>query len=159
LYGLALALLPAIASPARATAAFLEYVALAIHDHVVHTYGGLPRGIPAAGGVAPWPIRRACDFIEANLADDPSIVAVSRECGISASYFARAFRASLGMTPHQWITKRRIARAKLLMSQSTETLAEISLVCGFFDQSHLGRQFLKEEGLSPAQWRRRQGLG
>jgi AraC-like DNA-binding protein len=158
LYGLALAVFPTIADPARATTAFLEYVALAVHDHVVHTYGGVPRGVRTAGGLAPWQIRRVCDFIEANLAGDPSIVALSQECGISASYFARAFRVSLGMTPHQWITKRRIARAKLLMSQSTETLAEISLTCGFFDQSHLGRHFLKEEGLSPAQWRRRHGV-
>jgi AraC-like DNA-binding protein len=156
LYGLALALLPAIADPVRATTAFLEYVALAVHDHVIHTYGGVPRGIRTASGLAPWQVGRVCDFIEANLAGDPSIVALSQECGISASYFARAFRASFGMAPHQWITKRRIARAKLLMRQSTESLAEISLVCGFFDQSHLGRLFLREEGLSPAQWRRRQ---
>jgi AraC-like DNA-binding protein len=157
LYGLALAVLPAIAEPAWATSAFLEYMALALHDHVVHTYGGLPRGLRAAGGLAPRQIRRACDFIEANLAGDPSVVALSRECGISASHFARAFRASFGMTPHQWITKRRVARAKSLMSQSPENLAEISLACGFFDQSHLGRHFRREEGLSPAQWRRRQG--
>lgn len=157
LYGLALAILPVVMDPTRATAAFLEYAALAVHDHLIHTYGGLPRGIQAVGGLAPWQIRRACDFIEANLAGDPSIVALSQECGISASHFARAFRVSLGMTPHQWITKRRIARAKSLMSQSAATLAEISLVCGFFDQSHLGRHFLKEEGLSPALWRRRQG--
>lgn len=158
LYGLALALVPAIADPARATTAFLEYVALAVHDHVIHTYGGVPRGLRTTSGLAPWQIRRVCDFIDANLAGDPSIVALSRECGISASHFARAFRASFGMAPHQWVTKRRIARAKLLMGQSTESLAEISLVCGFFDQSHLGRHFLKEEGLSPAQWRRRQGV-
>jgi AraC family transcriptional regulator len=158
LYHLALTLLPAIVDSTRVTTAFVEYMALALHDHVIHTYGGLPRGLRATGGLAPWQIRRACDFIEANLAGDPAIAALSRECGISANYFARAFRASLGMTPHQWITKRRIERAKLLMTHSTDSLAEISLICGFVDQSHLGRQFVREEGISPAQWRRRQGV-
>jgi AraC-like DNA-binding protein len=157
LYRLALTMLPAIIDSMQVTTAFVEYMALALHDHVIHTYGGLPRGIRVTGGLAPWQIRRACDFIEANLAEDPSIAVLSQDCGISASYFARAFRISLGMTPHQWITKRRIERAKLLMSQSSESLAEISLSCGFVDQSHLGRHFLKEEGLSPARWRRRQG--
>jgi AraC family transcriptional regulator len=155
LYGLALAILPAIANPAQATSAFVEYVALALHDHVIHAYGGLSRGMQIKGGLAPWQIRRACDYIEANLANDPSIAALSQECGISASYFAHAFRASIGMTPHQWMTKRRIQRAKLILSQTTQSLAEISLICGFVDQSHLGRHFLKHEGISPARWRRR----
>jgi AraC-like DNA-binding protein len=158
LYRLALTILPAILDSTLVTTAFVEYIALALHDHVIHAYGRLPRGIRVTGGLAPWQIRRACDVIEANLAGDPSLAVLSRECGISASYFARAFRISLGMTPHQWMTKRRIERAKSLMAQSTESLAEISVLCGFVDQSHLGRHFVKEEGISPAQWRRRQGV-
>ncbi|MBR1220647.1 helix-turn-helix transcriptional regulator [Bradyrhizobium sp. U87765 SZCCT0131] len=155
LYHLALTIGPAILNEVQVTTAFMEYIALAVHDHVIYTYGNFQRGARATGGLAPWQARRACDFIEAKLADDPSISELSRECGISASYFARAFRATLGMTPHQWITRRRIERAKSLMAQSVESLAEIAVMCGFVDQSHLGRHFLRLEGVSPAQWRRR----
>jgi AraC-like DNA-binding protein len=156
LFRFALTMLPAIANSTQVTTAFVEYMALALHEHIIYTYGGLPEGNRTVGGLAPWQIRRARDFIEANLTRDPSIIALSRQCEISPGYFARAFRVSLGMRPHQWITKRRIARAKSLMTQSTESLAEISLMCGFVDQSHLGRHFLREVGISPAQWRRRQ---
>jgi AraC family transcriptional regulator len=159
LYHLALIVRPAILNSVQVTTAFVEYIALALHDHVVYSYGGLQRGVHATGGLAPWQIRRACDFIEANLAEDPSIAVLSQECGISASYFARAFRVSLGMTPHQWITRRRIEHAKSLMAQSAESLAQISVMCGFVDQSHLGRHFLRQEGVSPAQWRRQRQVG
>jgi AraC-like DNA-binding protein len=159
LYHLAQTILPAVLNSAHVTAAFVEYVALALHDHVIHTYGGVEGGASAVGGLAPWQIRRACDMVEADLASDLSIVTLSRECGLSASYFARAFRISLGMTPHQWITRRRIERAKSLMARTAENLSQISLTCGFVDQSHLGRVFLNQEGISPAQWRRRRRIG
>jgi AraC family transcriptional regulator len=155
LYRLALLVWPAILNSAQVTTAFIEYIALALHDHIIYTYGDPQRGVRTTAGLAPWQIRRACDFIEANLGDDPSIAVLSKECGMSASYFARAFRVSLGMTPHQWITRRRIERAKSLLTQTAESLAEISTLCGFVDQSHLGRHFLRLEGISPGQWRRR----
>lgn len=154
LYRLALTILPVIQNAAGVTTAFLEYLSLALCEHVIYTYGGASRGARATGGLSPWQIRRACDFIEAHLTGDPTIATLSHECGISTSHFARAFRASLGMTPHSWITKRRLSRAKSMMIEGPESLAEIAIQCGFVDQSHLGRQFLKEEGQSPAQWRR-----
>jgi AraC family transcriptional regulator len=156
LYGFALTMLPAIANPTQVSIAFVEYMALALHEHVIRRYGGLPEKNRAVGGLAPWQIRRVREFIDTHLTGDPSIAELSRECEISAGYFARAFRLSLGITPHQWITKKRISRAKSLMTKSDESLAEISLMCGFVDQSHFGRHFLTEEGISPGRWRRRQ---
>ncbi|WP_419758842.1 helix-turn-helix domain-containing protein [Acidisoma sp.] len=58
------------------------------------------------------------------------------------------------MTPHQWIIQRRISRAKSLMRETNMSLVEISLSCGFVDQSHLGRHFTRVVGATPAQWRR-----
>ena len=156
LYRLAQAMLPAIINAQQVTTAFVEYLALAFHAHVIYQYGGVPRGGSAKGGPAPWQIRRSCELIDANLAGDPSIAMLSAECGLSSSHFARAFRASLSMTPHQWILKRRVERARTLLAQTDTGLAEIALMCGFSDQSHLGRVFLRETGISPAEWRRRQ---
>lgn len=156
LYRLAQAMLPAIINAEQVTITFVEHLALAFHTHVIYKYGGVPRGSSAKGGLAPWQIRRSCELIEANLADDPSIAMLSAECGLSASHFVRAFRASLSMAPHQWILKRRVERARTLLTQTDTGLAEISLMCGFYDQSHLGRIFRRETGISPTEWRRRQ---
>ena len=154
LHRLALTLLPAIENSCEVTTAFVEYIGLAFHDHVIYTYGGIPRGLRPSGGLSPWQIRRAHEFIEEHLAGDPSITAMAAECGISTSYFTRAFRASTRMTPHQWIIQRRISRAKSLMRESNMSLVEISLSCGFVDQSHFGRHFTRVVGATPGQWRR-----
>ncbi len=155
LFHLAKMLVPVLDEPLTATSAFVEYVALAFHEHVITKYGGLPvNGRKSVGGLAPWQIRRACDFIEAHLDADPSISHLSRECRVSAGYFSRAFRATVGMAPHQWIIKRRVERAKSVMISSQRSLAEIASMCGFADQSHFGRVFAFEVGMSPAKWRR-----
>ncbi|MCB8879633.1 helix-turn-helix transcriptional regulator [Acidisoma cellulosilytica] len=154
LHRLAQVLLPAIENSTEVTTAFVEYIALATFDHIIYTYGGSPRGNQISGGLSPWQLRRVCDFIEDHLSDDPSIVAMASECGLSMGYFSRAFRSSTGMTPHQWIIHRRITRAKSLIPDPSLTLAEVAILCGFVDQSHLGRSFVRATGVTPAQWRR-----
>jgi AraC family transcriptional regulator len=155
LFHMAKMLVPVLDSPRTASAAFIEYVALAFHAHVISKYGRAPVSERrAGGGLAPWQIRRACDYIEAQLEGDPSIASLSRECQVSASYFARAFRITVGMAPHQWVMKRRTERAKALMISSEHSLAQIASMCGFVDQSHFSRVFAREAGVRPARWRR-----
>jgi AraC-like DNA-binding protein len=84
-----------------------------------------------------------------------SIARIADECGLSASYFVRAFRETTGMPPYKWLTALRIEKVKALLATSSEPLNEIALACGFADQSHMGRAFLKHTGLAPGQWRRR----
>jgi AraC-like DNA-binding protein len=154
MYGLALSLLPALENPASTSALFLDSIALAFHAHVIHAYGGvLGHGDCALAGLAPWQLRRAHAFIEAHLDGNPSIADLARECRLSASHFARAFRQATGMPPHRWLTKRRIERAKGLLLEGGLDLAQIALACGFVDQSHLTRVFARHEGHSPGKWR------
>lgn len=154
LFHLGSMLVPVLEDVHRAGSAFVEYVALAFYEHIVATYGSTRVTERQIGGLAPWQIRRACDFIEAELHSDPSIARLSKECNLSQSYFTRAFRKSVGMAPHQWILKQRILRAKELLLSSEHSIAEIAVQCGFVDQSHLGRVFSREFSMSPAKWRR-----
>ncbi|MCO7593806.1 MULTISPECIES: helix-turn-helix domain-containing protein [Pseudomonas] len=78
---------------------------------------------------------------------------------MSRSYFTRAFKRSTGLSPHEWLMKLRIDKAKTLMTQSHLPLSQIGLECGFADQSHLSRVFLKQVGVAPASWRRAQRHG
>ena len=152
MHGLAMSLLAALQDPAKATTLFVDYVALAFHAHILTAYGGcLVAGVRA--GLAPWQLRRVDEFIEAHLDGDPSIADLARECRLSESHFARAFRRTTGMTPHRWVMKRRIERAKELLLQSDLELTQIALACGFVDQSHLNRNFVRAEGHSPGKWR------
>jgi AraC family transcriptional regulator len=155
MFGLAQALAAAMERPGEATAMFSDCIALAFFAHIVRAYGNVPAGRRAArGGLAPWQLQRARDFIIANLADDPSISQVANECGLSTSYFVRAFKQTTGIPPHRWLTKQRVGRAKELLQDPDRGLADIAQLCGFVDQSHFTRVFSRSEGYSPGRWRR-----
>jgi AraC family transcriptional regulator len=155
MFGLAQALAGAMEQPGDGTAMFSDCIALAFFAHIVRAYGGAPaEGLNARGGLASWQLRRAREFINANLAGDPSISQVANECGLSSSYFARAFKQATGISPHRWLTRRRVERAKELLQDPDLELADIAQVCGFVDQSHFTRVFSKNEGYSPGRWRR-----
>ena len=84
-----------------------------------------------------------------------SIPEIARECNMSASYFLRAFKASTGHTPHQWLMVQRVEMAQQYLRSTQLTLAEIALACDFYDQSHFSRVFSQVVGSTPGAWRRR----
>lgn len=154
--GLALSLLPVLEAPHAETTRFLDSVALAFHAHVMRSYAGaLASGRRAGAGLAPWQLRRVRAFVDAHLGSDLSIADLAAECRLSPSHFARIFSASTGTSPHKWLVKRRIERAKTLLLGGVDELSQIALACGFADQSHFTRVFLRYEGQSPGRWRRR----
>jgi AraC family transcriptional regulator len=155
LFGLAQALAAAMEEPGDGTAMFSDCIALAFFTHIVRAYGGAPAaGRNARGGLASWQLQRARDFINANLAGDPSISQVANECRLSTSYFVRAFKQATGVPPYRWLTKQRIERAKELLLDPGRKLADVAQLCGFVDQSHFTRVFSRSEGYSPGRWRR-----
>ncbi|MEI9984468.1 MAG: AraC family transcriptional regulator [Aliidongia sp.] len=155
LFALAQSVLQMIEAPEAGSTLFLDAVALAFHAHVVQRYGGPePAAESGRSGLAPWQLRRAYEFIEAHIEGDPSIEELAQECRLSASHFARAFRQSTGQPPHRWLMRRRVERAKQLLTEGEMPLAEVALICGFVDQSHLSRVFTRAEGHTPGKWRR-----
>ena len=155
LFGLAQTLGTALAQPGSTTALFADCLALAFFAHVVHAYASAPTfGRETRGGLAPWQLRRATEFIDSNLSEDPTIADLAKECGLSSTHFARAFKQTTHMTPHRWVTRRRLERAKELISEGSIELAQIAQACGFADQSHFTRIFSGGEGTSPGRWRR-----
>jgi AraC family transcriptional regulator len=154
MHGMALALTASMARPHEAQTMFVEHMALAFHAHVTHVYGGVPEGRRHAGGLAPWQLRRACDAMQSELHVNHSVGAMAAACGVSSSHFAQAFKESTGLAPHQWLTRRRVDRARELLTQTKMDLAEIALACGFVDQSHFSRVFARIEKQSPGRWRR-----
>jgi AraC-like DNA-binding protein len=104
--------------------------------------------------LAPWQIRRITAHINANLDAALRVADLARVARLSQSYFARAFSGSFGCPPHRFVTRCRLERAKELMSQADVSLRQIATDCGFADQAHFSRIFLRFVGVSPARWRR-----
>jgi len=125
-----------------------------LNIHFAGAYGGMhfPRPL-VSGGLAPWQLRLARDTINANLEGDISLEQVADECRLSVSYFAKAFARSTGISPHRWLMQRRVDVAKDLMLTTDSSLVEISLKCGFSDQSHFTKVFAEATGETPGRWR------
>src|SRR5271156_11585 len=114
--GLTRLLLPAFDKPDQISWLFADHISLALGSHIAHTYGGM-RSVVAhqRGGLATWQERRAKELLSANLQGDVSTADLARECSLSVSHFARAFRQTTGLPPHQWLLRHRIDEAHTLL--------------------------------------------
>ncbi len=146
---------PTLSRPALREGLFVEQLTVALATHIAHAHGGLTaREAQHRGGLAPWQMRRAKEALLANLNAKVSLEEVAQACDLSRSHFSRSFRQSFGESPYQFILKARIETAKMMIRERSLAMAEISLACGFADQSHMTRVFSREVGVSPVAWRR-----
>jgi AraC family transcriptional regulator len=149
------ALLPALDDPESAGKLFLDHVVLALNLHFAYAYGGMRSVARAARGtLAPWQERRCKELMNSRLAEQISLADLAKECRLSISHFAAAFRQSTGESPHRWLLRRRVETAKEMLCSSELAISEIALDCGFSDQSHLTRVFTVMVGAPPGVWRR-----
>jgi AraC-like DNA-binding protein len=105
--------------------------------------------------MAPWQARCLRAYIAVHLHSRIRVADLVRVLQFSPNRFGQVFRRSFDCTPHQYIMRERVARAKNLLLVSGDTLSEIATKCGFGNQSHLSNVFRKMMGESPGKWRRR----
>ena len=99
-------------------------------------------------------VRRIERHVDANLERTISVDELATIARLSSGHFSRVFKASVGDTPHTFITRRRVERAQFLMLTTAETLGQIAAACGLTDQAHLTRLFRRFVGETPMAWRR-----
>jgi AraC family transcriptional regulator len=99
-------------------------------------------------------LSRVLDCIEANLEGDLTLDHLASIACLSRFHFARAFRAALGQPPHQYVTAKRIARAKALLMRGDQSLVDIALGLNFSCQANFTRAFRQQTGQTPGQYRR-----
>ncbi len=153
---IALCLREQLNQPGQATALYVDTLARTAAARLIrsHSTASPTRTRPLAHrGLAPNQLRRAVDYIEANLADDITLPELATVTGLSPVYFARQFRQATGLAPHQYLLRTRAERAKRLLAAGTMPLASIALECGFCHQEHLTRVFRKRFGVTPGAYR------
>ena len=148
--------LPLFDKPDEREAAFLHHVILALHFHLVGTYGGAVWSrAETTGTLVSWQMKRAKDFIEDHLFTSVDLTRLAAECGVSTGYFARSFTTAFGKTPYRYYLERRIEAVKRLMIQYPNLpLTDLSLKAGFSSHSHFTRVFTRIDGRTPSAWRR-----
>lgn len=148
-------MLPAFDRPDRASQLFIDHVTLALLSHLTEFYGErAAASAPLRGGLAPWQERRAKEMLIASLDGRVGLGELARQCHLSRSHFARAFKATVGVPPLQWQQAQRLQRAKTLLLESDLPVSDIACSSGFSDSSHFTRAFTKATGAAPGCWRR-----
>jgi AraC-like DNA-binding protein len=151
---LANAVMPALEQPMNVSLLFVDHIALALKAHLVSQYGGIKLPSPRnTGGLTQRQANIATAFLAEHLAEGVSVAEVAAVCGLSTSYFIRAFKTSMGRTPYRWLLEYRAEKARQMLL-GPMPLVDIAIACGFADQSHLTRIFAAIHGISPGTWRR-----
>ena len=116
------------------------------------------RACDPARAMAPPPVladrrlARVVDYVEAHLERSLTTDELARVAHVSLFHFSRAFKAAAGLSPHAYVTARRVERARRMLAGPLP-LAEIAFACGFASQSHFGAVFRRHTGLTPGAWR------
>jgi len=127
---------------------------IAVHLARFHSARSRPIRLAAPDGIPGGRMRRLLAFIEENLEGDLSLDGMAAAVEVSPLYLARAFKAAIGQSPHQYVLARRLERAKELLRNTDSPVVEVALATGFSSQSHLSNWFVRLVGVSPAVYRR-----
>ena len=109
--------------------------------------------VPSAASFRPRAVRRAIEYMHANLAGTVRLEDIAGAVGLSVFHFSRTFRHTTGLAPHRYLTHARIDKVKVLLLESEQSLAAIAEEAGFSDQSHMSKVFRKLAGTTPKHFR------
>jgi AraC-like DNA-binding protein len=133
-----------------------ESLGLTLATHLVQTRGSAA-GEATGGVMAPAKLRLLTEFIEARLESAISVADLANLADMGVFHFARCFKQTTGRTPHQYVLRRRIERARHLLVNPRLSVAEVALRCGFSQQSHFSETFRRMVGTSPRLYRNASG--
>ncbi len=142
-------------SPRERGSLYADSLADAIALHLLRDTTTMRKADAAKGhGLDPVALRVVCERIEASLCDGVSLEDLASEVGLSRYHFARAFKTSTGVSPHRYLTQRRVDKAKELLRATEMPMIDLALAVGFASQAHLCDWFRRLVGMSPGEFRR-----
>jgi len=105
------------------------------------------------GGLGSSRLRRIKELVHAKMEDDLGLDEMAESVGLSTAHFARMFRKSTGETPHQFVLRHRLARAKAMLRAPDARVLDVAVACGFKTQQHFAQVFRDAWGVSPTEYR------
>lgn len=140
---------------------YAEGLVQALAVHVLREHSSLgraaKRGVglePGEGGLPKRALKNVTDYVGDNLSADLSLADMARAASVSPYHFSRLFKESTGLSPHRYVIRERVERAKGLLSATDMPVGEVARACGFSHQSHLARHTRRLLGVAPSDLRR-----
>ncbi|MPS93261.1 MAG: AraC family transcriptional regulator [Comamonas sp.] len=147
-------LLQALSDNSALHPAFADGIAMSVAIHLLEHYRA-PIGAPRAAALLSAKQLKRVQALVADSMEQPLPISVlAAEVQLSAYHFARSFKATYGLTPHQFVLQERMKRARRLLMESGDSIAEIALRVGFGTASHFSQAFSKYWGITPSKLRR-----
>jgi AraC family transcriptional regulator len=135
---------------------YAEALARALSIHLIRRYSDrqVPRNISETY-LDRADLQESIDYIDRNLDRDITIQGLAQHARVSISIFAHAFKKELGISPYQFILKKRLDRSKQLLIDKDNKLSisKIAQMCGFSNTSAFSNCFHQKEGMSPSKYR------
>jgi AraC family transcriptional regulator len=139
---------------------YCETMSWALSRYLARRYGRAHAGVNVPSWkLAAWRVRRVTAYVDANLAEPIKIAELADLVGVSLGYFHRAFQATFGKTPLEFINERRVQRAMQSLQRDDTPVTTIAFRVGFASPSHFSRIFRQHAKLSPSQYRSRSREG
>lgn len=134
---------------------FLDSVELALAAALVNGYAAWYRPVQTyRGGLGAARLRRVKEFVHAKMEQDLTLYDMAQSVEFSTAHFSRMFRHSTGETPHQFVLRQRIERAKEILRMADAPVNIAAVACGFKSQQHFARVFRQMSGFTPTEYRR-----
>ena len=151
IYQIGIALKSALAKHGTSSRLYAETLVNTLIIHLLEHYSTRRPNLSecVTGKLPRYKLQQIIDYIDAYLDRDLSLKELGTVVQISPNYFLQLFKATIGITPHQYVIRCRIERAKDLIRLGNLSIAEIATQVGFVDQSHLHRNFKRLVGVTP----------
>lgn len=130
---------------------YVESLANLLTIHLLRYYSATAQDLPEATGR--WSASRlaqSLDYLHEHLAQRLTVADLASSANLSSAHFSRLFYQELGVTPHQYIIRRRLELARQLLETGNRSVAEVAQQVGFADQGHLTRHFKRWLGVTPS---------
>ena len=133
---------------------FLDSVEQAMAVTLVKGYAVRDRPVQIyRGGLGSARLRKIKEFVHAKMEDDLSLDEMAQSVGLSTAHFARMFRKSTHETPHQFVLRQRLERARAMLRAADSRVLDVAVACGFKTQQHFAQVFRDVWGVSPTEYR------
>ena len=148
------AILAEVQAETAAGSLLVESLCGSLAARLLYSYSNSPLDVRSSrvGRLDSRRLNRVLEYIHAHLGDELNIRGMACAVHLSRFHFARAFKASTGQTPYQYVNAKRMERAKALLVQD-RPLGEIALTLNFSSQANFTRAFRREFGITPGQYR------
>jgi AraC family transcriptional regulator len=133
---------------------FLDSVEQALAVALVNGYAVRHRSVQTyRGGLGSARLRRIKEFVDAKIEDELTLCEMAQAVELSTAHFSRMFRKSTGETPHQFLLRQRVERAKEMLHSADARVMNVAVACGFKTQQHFAQVFRDVCGVSPTECR------